>query len=115
MSLNWNFKTDKIGTWEETGYNGNKITFNLYSGNALLIALYETDDTYSLQNFYCDKDHMKNCLGLTKGYENIHKDVIDLILTLRADYRYTKDIVSAFAKADFNNEITIKILPKTPF
>lgn len=111
MALNWNFKTDKIGTWEySVDKGGERYTKNLYSGNALLIAVYETDDEYIMGHFYCDKEHMKNCLGLGDDKCNIHNFERDVVVTLRKDYRGTKDIVNALIKAKFEDGITIRIV-----
>lgn len=53
-------------------------TVNLYEGNALLIMIKEwtlEDGTeqYQVVSFFCDKEHAKNCLGLSKGHENIYE------------------------------------------
>ena len=63
---------------------------------------------------FCDKDHMKNCLGLNKGYSNIFKDRLKRI-ELNASYRNTPYIVQQIAKAQFDNVVEIKILPKEPW
>lgn len=117
MSLNWNFKTDKIGEWLQVDFvKGKKYETNmrLYSGNALLIGCIENDEdnTYSVNTFFCDKEHMKNCLGLTKGYDNIYNHIQYNKITLFKEYRYTKDIVNAFIKAKFDNTIEIQIIQK---
>ncbi len=100
--LRWDFKTDKIGTWKEKQIiqgEEKEFTYNLYSGNALLISCYEFEvdgvEKYQLVNFYADIQHMKNCLGLTKGYDNIHKNK-EIELTLFQDYKQTPKITEAF-------------------
>lgn len=64
-------------TWEWSkpcGYayvdlsEGNGETLTLYQGNALLIFMAECADEYQLVGFFANKDHAKNCLGLSKGY-----------------------------------------------
>ena len=91
---------------------------NLYTGNACLIMLYEFEDDdgetrYSLANFWADKEHMKNCLGLNKkqGYtENIHNKPWDRFVKFRLNKnkcRYINDIVPALVKAFDNIEIEI--------
>ena len=63
MALNWHFKEDFLGTCGAPGYDGEIITYNVYSGNCLAIILYETDETYQLHNFMADKDHAKRCIA----------------------------------------------------
>ncbi len=122
MSLNWNFNTDKIGTWKETHKmrdgSEREFLYNIYSGNALAIMVAEWNengkDLYQLVNFFADKDHMKNCLGLTKGYEgNIFQDT-KLEIELYAEYRYTPFMVQQLAKANFDHPIKITVIPKAP-
>ena len=70
-------------------------------------------EKYNVFSFFADDKHMKNCLGLSKGYENIFDDGNDNVLKM---IRFNKKkigktnlskLVSAFAKA-FDN-ITIEI------
>lgn len=60
----------------------------------------------------CDKDHMKNCLGLTKGHDNIYSS-LSLTVELKSSYRHAKEIATALLKAKFDNDITItlKMIP----
>ena len=69
MSLNWNFKTDKLG-WlnspditEERQENRN-LHVRIYDGNALMIACWEDDETnkYWMYSFFADEQHAKNCI-----------------------------------------------------
>lgn len=122
MSLNWNFKTDKIGTWKEERelYNGEirSYEFNIYDGNALAIVINEWNengkDLYELVTFFADKEHMKNCLGLTKGHnENIFSDR-KIQIELYQEYRHTPFMVQQLAKAKFDYPINIRIIPKAP-
>lgn len=73
MALHWQWK-EKAGTVCLS--DGNR--FNWYEGNGLMIVLNEwteKDETYwSMNWFFADKDHAKNCLGLSKGHENIFAD-----------------------------------------
>lgn len=117
MSLNWNFKTDKIGEWLQVSERNGKIYethMRLYSGNALLIGCIEDDekDTYSVNTFFCNKDHMRNCLGIAKNFDNIYNHYQYNKITLYKEYRYTKDIVNAFIKAKFDNVIEIQVIQK---
>ena len=118
MALHWQWK-DKCGTatFEATWDNGRLFDVNLYEGNATLIFVNEfiVDgvEKYNVFSFFADDKHMKNCLGLSKGYENIFDDGNDNVLK---KIRFNKKkmsasslnkLVSAFAKA-FDN-ITIEI------
>ena len=93
--------------------NGNIYVHNIYSGNAWMIMVDEWldektgDKMYNLHNFICDESHLKNCLGLTKGYKNAVEDWSWQELRLSADYKHTPKIVSAIAKARL--PITIKL------
>lgn len=109
MSLNWNWKNDKVGTWKEE-IDGRTYKYNLYSGNALLIQIWESDDddTYQVRGFFCDKEHMKNCLGLKKGYENIYANH-KIELELDSNYRHTATIAQAFCKAKWDDDVTLTI------
>lgn len=109
MSLNWNFKEDFYGVMitryqfkDETIVN----QYNLYDGNALMIACFETNNTYQLYNFFADKNHMKNCLGLTKGYDNIYEDK-EIKLVLKPNSKSAKTIAEGFIKAKFKERLTI--------
>lgn len=78
MSLNWKW-SDKYGEVICKGTN-KEWKFNIYGGNALAIFIYEWKEEdieqYQLQGFFCDKDHAKRCLGISKGTVNIYKDYI---------------------------------------
>lgn len=78
MALQWNFK-DKCGEAvlvQVSGDECREFTLNLYVGNAYLIMLSEYEENgenmYSLYSFWADKKHMENCLGITKGCDNIY-------------------------------------------
>ena len=102
MSLNWKWE-DKMGTC--TYENGQKN--NLYRGNAFTIAVYEDSEYYNLVWFAADENHMKNMLGLNKGYENIMKNWGITELELNTEYKETVKIVNLMAKAKM--KITIKL------
>ena len=102
MSLNWEWK-DKMGTC--TYENG--VKNNLYRGNALTIAIHEDSENYNLVWFAADENHLKNMLGLTKGYENIMKNWGITELELNTEYKETVKIVNLMAKAKM--KITIKL------
>lgn len=113
MSLNWRW-SEKIGTIDIFNYD-KTITCNLYQGNAFLIMLYEYKeegkDMYNMHNFLIDKEHAKNCFGLSKGYtKNIFNQEdyrIEKIRINKAKYRYTKDLVDILIKAF--DSITIEL------
>lgn len=94
MSLNWSWN-NKVG---ECVYD-NGHTCNLYEGNALIIAIEETDTTYSLGWFAADLAHMKNMLGLTKGHDNCFEDFGVAKLRFNEKARNAEKLVSLFAKA----------------
>ena len=112
MSLNWQWE-DKVGTIDI--FNTDKVvTYTLYQGNAFLIMLYEYKeegkDMYTMHNFFADKEHAKNCFGLTKGYENMFNTNYYRIKSIRLNkkkYRYTKDLVDMLIKAFDNIKIEL--------
>ena len=77
MALCWDFDRDFIGTMtEKNGY-----VCNLYTGNALAIAVYETEIRYYLHWFAADEQHLKNMLAS----DGCKKDIADLTFNLKAD------------------------------
>ncbi len=64
MALHWDWK-HKIGELQIK--QGDKdFTISVYKGNALAIFIHEFkndkgQDVYSMYNFFCDKEHFKNC------------------------------------------------------
>ena len=58
MALRWDYKKDYVGTM--TDKEG--VMLNCYTGNAQMIALYETENTISLAWFSANKEHLKNML-----------------------------------------------------
>ena len=64
MALRWEWN-DKIGELQINSY-GEDYTISIYKGNALAIFINEYKDEggnerYNLYNFFCDKEHFKNC------------------------------------------------------
>ena len=113
MALQWNWE-DKIG--EAVVFNYDKeVTYTLYDGNAFLIMLYEYTDNegnemYSMGNFFVDETHAKNCLGISKGYDNMFNSEYYKLKSIRLNknkYTYTKKLVDLLIKA-FDN-ITIEL------
>lgn len=106
MSLNWEW-SDKMGeAIYETGE-----TQNIYRGNAHMIAVYEYEaegqKMYQLTWFAADREHLKNMLGLKKGYDNVIKNRGIKKLRLNTEYPETRTIVSDFAKAKMKIEIEL--------
>lgn len=69
MSLNWNFNHRAGVIFLPSGQ-----MLTCYQGNAYLIMLNETPDHYTLVSFWADAEHMRNCLGLSRGFNNIYGD-----------------------------------------
>ena len=61
MALNWNWD-NKIGELEYLNYNGKLSKISIYQGNALMIFIWETEETYQMYNFFCDKAHLRNVI-----------------------------------------------------
>jgi len=111
MALHWDWNK-KVGeaTFVDT-YNGDnrEYTVSLYNGNACLIFLYEykenDTDMWQMSDFWIDKNHMKNCLGLNKkgGYtENLLDKEYRRLSKIRLDKKnckYLKDITTALIQA----------------
>lgn len=104
MALRWDWK-DKLG--ECIYEDGTKV--NLYEGNCLTIAVKEHEKgTYTLAWFFADEEHMKNMLGLTKGYEGNDMASFGIKrIRLNTNYKSVQKIVSCIAKAKWNIEIEL--------
>lgn len=107
MALIWQWN-DQMGTAKHVeGY-----TLNLYRGNAFVIALYEWEEEkgdkfYNLHWFAAGEDHMKNMLGLNKGYTNCFKDFGIEEIRLDVNYKETAKLVQMFAKAKLEIKIEL--------
>ena len=119
MALNWLW-SEKCGeaTFCDTyGGDNREYTVNLYVGNAYLIFINEFNedgvDKYSLTDFWIDKKHMKNCLGLNKkeGYtENILNKKYRKLTKIKLNKKkckHAKDIITALVQAFDNINIEI--------
>lgn len=115
MALNWRWE-EKCG--EAVIQQGEKeFTVDLYQGNAFLIFIYEYQEDgqnmYQLYNFWADKQHMKNCLGLNQkeGYgDNMFGSPDCKLVSVRINkekYRYTKDLILALIQAF--DDLTIEL------
>ena len=120
MALTWEWK-EKCGeiTLEQKRSNGEwkQFPISLYRGNAYLIMIHEfTNDEgveqYELFSFFVDKEHAKNCLGISKSRktrdktcQNIYLSDTERFSKLRinkAKYTSAAELVSMFVKA-FDN------------
>lgn len=118
MSVNWNW-SDKCGEFvlEQTidaKDTKKDFTISIYNGNCMAVFLHEFvedgNEKYTFFGFFADKDHAKNCLGLSKGSDNIYNNGWQTIKKVRLNKkkcRYFKDLVALFAQA-FDN-ITIEV------
>ena len=112
MALNWKW-SEKVGT--ATIQQGDRqYELNLYQGNAFLIMMSEYkeeegNDMYSLYTFFADVAHAKNCLGLSKGHDNVFDESNKLVKVRlnKKKYSYTKELVNMLIKAF--DEIQIEI------
>lgn len=110
MSVNWNWK-HKMGviTFKDE-YTKERYDVNFYRANCLGALIYEykeeatKKDMYIFKGFFNDITHLKRCLGLVKGYDNIYKEIITKI-KLNVFYEENFVIAKYFAKANFKVEI----------
>lgn len=119
MSVNWNW-SDKCGevTLKQMhpGEEDKEFTISLYNGNCMVVMLHEFkdretgEDMYNFFSFFSDKEHAKNCLGLSKGTNNIFCTDYQKFTKIRLNKkkcRYFKDLVALFAQAFDNIEIEV--------
>lgn len=103
MAIRWDFKKDRIGTAITT----EDTELTLYTGNAFIIALTETETTYNLQWFFADEQHAKNCLGLNKEYKGCWKSFGIKKLILDVNFKETPKLISILCKAKAEIEIEL--------
>ena len=81
-------------------YDGYETT--IYASNALMTEIYETEEhEMELAGLYADCEHMKRCLGITKGYHPTACNNVREVI-LYSDMFQKKDlidIVKAYATA----------------
>ncbi len=102
MALHWDFKC-KAGTVTQV-QDGREFTHNFYQGNALMIVTHEYEKDgeqwYDMMWFFVGEDHAKNCLGLSKGYDNMFgPDGITRLTIYRDHCSEWLRIVKLFTKA----------------
>lgn len=115
MALHWDWK-EKCGEMiiNRTHENGTheEITISLYEGNAFLIMLEEREKTWQMWSFWADETHAKNCLGLTRGTDNMYlneyTDRITEVIFWSKKSHYYKKIVSLLVRAFDDITITIR-------
>lgn len=104
MSLNWKW-TDKMGTCKHK--DGHE--YNLYKGNAFMIAVYEDEQnkTYGVNWFACDEKHMKNLMGIEKNDSNLFEEYEITEFTLDTRYKETKKFINMAIDAKY--KVTINL------
>ena len=102
MSLRWDFNEDFIGRVKHYDERkGGAYYTNLYSGNALMIELYETKKHYWLTNFAADLEHLKNC-----AKDNIYdKTYVEFVF--RSDVYVKESLKIAAELLKYNPDIKI--------
>lgn len=101
MALGWDWNK-KMG--EIIHEDGSKV--DLYQGNAYFIGTMDLPEgRYQLVYFAADKEHLKNMLGLTKGYDNMIKDWGIKTIKLNLEYKTVPELVSLLLKAGLELEI----------
>lgn len=113
MAVNWNWKCKKgIITWFDE-YSKKNYKVNIYQGNCLgaLIYDYKDEETkknmYQFMGFWNDETHLKRCLGLVKGHDNLYKNII-VKIKLNTYYKDCLKIAQLFAKANIKVELYYK-------
>jgi len=99
--LRWDF-TKRIGYCDVEDLKGKKSRFNLYEGNAFMIMLWENDEKYELITFWADEQHAKNCLGLSKGYDNVYTTWKEMTFWLDGNYEVVYKIAKILKKANIH-------------
>lgn len=120
MSVNWSWK-EKIGAMYIKQLNKEvgdfKFKVNIYHANCLGALIYDykdeetKEDMYRFWGFWNDIEHLKNCLGLKKGYDNIYNDngyQVVLKVKLNVYYKKCLKIADCFAKAGIKVELYYK-------
>lgn len=111
MALTWDFK-NKVGE-AIIKQKDEEFILNLYNGNAYLIFVYEYtdsktgDDMYNLWTFWADKVHAKNCLGITKKYDNIYDEKIVKFRFDKTKCKNVEEIIGLIVKAFDNIDIEV--------
>lgn len=101
MAVNWSWK-NKMGTMTFSHRDGEKYKVTLYQGNCLGVMIYhytgEDKHNYSFDGCWLDLAHLKRCLGLAKGHDNIYNNIVKIRLNVY--YKECLKIAELFAKAN---------------
>ncbi|MCM1556208.1 MAG: hypothetical protein NC087_01600 [Anaeroplasma bactoclasticum] len=111
MSVNWSWK-ERMGVMylkqSHPATGEFKFKINIYGANCLgaLIYDYKDEETkkamYQFWGFWNDITHLKRCLGLVKGFDNIYVDKgfqSVLKVKLNTHYKDCLKIADCFVKA----------------
>lgn len=120
MAVNWYWK-HKLGTItlvQEHNEIKNTFKLNIYCANCLGAIIYEYrdkethKDMYKFMGFWNNRQHLANCLGLTRGYkDDIYKDPCNNYKKIKLNMYYRKDaltIAELFVKAGHKVELYYK-------
>lgn len=119
MALNWDWNK-KVGE-AVFDCDGRKERVNLYEGNALLIFIWEDDESskYQMKLFLMNKDHAKNCFGISKDYKDNILDTPNGRLTEIKFYtdksRYYPIVIDCIAKAKWTQDVKIILSIELPY
>ncbi|MDE6947841.1 MAG: hypothetical protein K2P14_11710 [Anaeroplasmataceae bacterium] len=119
MSVNWNWK-QKMGvmTLKQSTPNTKDVRLKIciYQANCLGALIREYKDTetkkdmYYFWGFWNDTEHLKRCLGIVKGYDNIYADDWQIIekIKLNTYYKDCLKIADCFTKVGVKVELYYK-------
>lgn len=119
MAVNWYWKSKKgtliykYNMGKEANNEVMKFKVNIYGGNCLGALIYDykdentKEDMYTFYGFWNDETHLKRCLGLVKGYNNIYKDDV-VKVRLNTYYKDMCKIAPLFAKVGIKVELYYK-------
>ena len=107
MAVTWQWK-DKMGEITCNRNGVGKYKLSVYTGNCIAVFVYHYKEKgekyYTCHGFFGDKAHMKRCLGLEKGCDNIYKDEWQKI-KLNTHFKNSIVLAEAFAKAGYKVEL----------
>lgn len=120
MSVNWSWKEKKGVMYFKQSHptaGDFKFKVNIYGANCLGALIYDykdeetKKDMYEFFGFWGNLEHLKNCLGLKKGYNNIYNDKgfqVVLKVKLNTYYKNYLKIAECFSKAGIKVELYYK-------
>lgn len=118
MALHWEWNK-KVGECEVQQFFENSVKryrLSFYEGNALLIMLREFhndsgQDCWEMFSFWADEAHAKNCLGISKGCENMYETEymkLNNFVFYRKGFRQFNTVVKLISKSFKNVNIRIQ-------